>query len=55
MRDDPEMPVPGGSMRPDEAPIYETGVNAQVDDAIATKGAGDLRDLVYDGEIWTVD
>ena len=55
MRDDPEMPVPVGIMRAVEAPIYETGVNAQIEDAIATQGAGDLKDLVYDGEIWTVD
>ncbi len=55
MRDDPEMPVPVGILRSVEAPVYETGVNAQVEDAIATKGAGELKDLVYDGEIWTVD
>ncbi|MEM6671205.1 MAG: 2-oxoacid:ferredoxin oxidoreductase subunit beta [Planctomycetota bacterium] len=54
MRDDPEMPVPIGVFRDVAAPIYETGVRAQVDDAIATKGAGDLKDLVYSGEIWTV-
>ena len=55
MRDDPEMPVPVGVLRSVAAPNYETGVNAQVDDAIARKGAGDLKDLVYDGELWTVD
>ena len=55
MRDDPEMPVPVGVLRSVEAPIYETGVNAQVEDAIHQKGAGSLKDLVYDGELWTVE
>ena len=54
MRDDEQMPVPIGVFRNVEAPIYETGVHAQVEDAIARKGEGDLRDLVYAGEVWTV-
>ena len=55
MRDDPEMPVPVGIFRDVPAANYETGVNAQVEDAVAQKGAGELKDLVYSGEIWTVD
>jgi len=55
MREDAEMPVPIGIFRDVEATVYETAVNAQVEDAIATKGAGELKDLVHDGEIWTVD
>ena len=55
MRNDPEMPVPVGLFRSVEAPSYEVGVNAQVDDAIAKRGAGELKDLVYAGETWTVD
>jgi 2-oxoglutarate ferredoxin oxidoreductase subunit beta len=55
MRDDPEMPVPVGIFRDVDAPIYETGVNAQVDEAVARKGAGELKDLVHSGEIWTVE
>ena len=55
MREDPEMPIPIGIMRSSEAPNYEVGVNAQVDDAIAKKGKGELNDLVYAGEMWTVE
>lgn len=55
MRDDPEMPVPVGVFRDRDAAVYEVGVNAQVEDAIARKGAGEIRDLVHSGEIWTVD
>lgn len=55
MREDPEMPIPLGIMRTVTAPNYEIGVNAQVDDAIAKKGKGDLKDLVYAGEMWTVE
>ncbi|MEM8709691.1 MAG: thiamine pyrophosphate-dependent enzyme, partial [Planctomycetota bacterium] len=55
MKDDPEMPLPVGILRNVEAPNYETGVNAQVDEAVAKKGKGDLKDLVYAGEMWTVD
>lgn len=55
MRDDPEMPIPVGLFRSVEAPTYEIGVNAQNVDAVAKKGEGELKDLVYSGEIWTVD
>ncbi len=55
MREDPEMPIPIGVMRSVAAPNYEIGVNAQVDDAVAKKGKGDLKDLVYAGEMWTVE
>ena len=50
MRDDPEMPVPVGLFRSVEAPNYEIGVNAQVDEAVAAKGAGALEDLADDGD-----
>ena len=49
------MPVPIGILRNVAAPTYEVGVNAQVEDAIARKGKGDLKDLVYAGEMWTVE
>ncbi|MFT5733289.1 MAG: 2-oxoglutarate ferredoxin oxidoreductase subunit beta [Planctomycetota bacterium] len=55
MREDPEMPLPIGILRNVEAPNYEVGVNAQVEEAIARKGKGVLKDLVYAGEMWTVD
>tara|TARA_R110002126_G_scaffold91744_1_gene218170 strand:+ start:6790 stop:7794 length:1005 start_codon:yes stop_codon:yes gene_type:complete len=50
----PDMPQPLGVFRAVESTIYEEGVNAQVADAIAKKGAGELKDLVYAGERWKI-
>lgn len=55
MVDEPDMPLPVGIFRDVPADVYEAGVNAQIDDAVARKGAGNLKDLVYAGETWTVD
>lgn len=54
LSDDEEKPTPMGIFRAVEAPIYEVGVNAQVDAAIAKKGPGKIEDLVYAGERWTI-
>ena len=54
MRDDPEMPLPIGIFRQVEAPCYDVSVNAQVSEAVATRGPGQLKDLVYTSETWTV-
>jgi 2-oxoglutarate/2-oxoacid ferredoxin oxidoreductase subunit beta len=50
----PDMPQPLGVFRAVEATIYEEGVNAQVEAAIAKKGAGEMKDLVYAGERWKI-
>jgi 2-oxoglutarate ferredoxin oxidoreductase subunit beta len=48
------MPKPLGVFRSVEAPVYEEGVNAQVAQAIETKGEGQMKDLVYAGERWKI-
>jgi 2-oxoglutarate ferredoxin oxidoreductase subunit beta len=50
----PEMPQPLGIFRSIESTIYEEGVNAQVEAAIAKKGEGKLEDLVFAGERWKI-
>ena len=52
---DPSMPTPIGIFRSVEAPTYEDAANVQVQSAIAAKGAGRLQDLIYAGDMWTVD
>ncbi|MEO1698028.1 MAG: 2-oxoacid:ferredoxin oxidoreductase subunit beta [Planctomycetota bacterium] len=54
LSEDPDLPLPVGLFRDVPGAVYETGVNAQVEDAVATKGAGELKDLVYAGELWEV-
>ena len=54
LQDDPEMPNPIGIFRSVDAPIFDEGVNAQIDAAIEKKGTGSFRDLVYTGDTWKV-
>lgn len=49
------MPIPLGTFRDIEKPCYDTELHRQVDAVKAKKGAGNLRDLVYAGDMWTVD
>jgi 2-oxoglutarate ferredoxin oxidoreductase subunit beta len=50
----PEKPVPIGIFRAVEAPTYDQEINRQVATAIAKRGAGKLRDLIWAGETWEV-
>ncbi len=50
----PEMPVPMGVFRAVQRPVYSEAVLAQVEQAKAQRGAGDLRELYYASETWTV-
>ncbi len=50
----PHLPTPIGVFRDVSHPTYEDGVKAQVDFALAQQGAGNLHDLIYGGETWTV-
>lgn len=50
----PEYPVPIGVFRRVERPTLDTLADAQITDAIAEKGAGDLRALLFSGDTWTV-
>jgi len=51
----PEFPEPMGVFRDVERPVYDQGVNAQVQQAIADQGAGDLQKLFNSGDTWTVE
>jgi 2-oxoglutarate ferredoxin oxidoreductase subunit beta len=48
----PEFPVPVGVLRDIERPTHDQLVTAQIDDAVAKSGPGDLRKLLFSGETW---
>jgi len=48
------LPVALGVLRAVERPSYDTLVNDQVQQAIQSKGEGDLEALLNDGDSWTV-
>ena len=51
----PEFPEPLGIFRDVERPIYNEGVEAQVEEAISSKGEGELEALFDSGDTWTVE
>jgi 2-oxoglutarate ferredoxin oxidoreductase subunit beta len=51
----PEFPVPIGVIRNVPRPTHDELVDAQVRDAIARQGPGDLAKLLRSGETWTVE
>ncbi|MEZ6044994.1 MAG: 2-oxoacid:ferredoxin oxidoreductase subunit beta [Planctomycetaceae bacterium] len=51
----PEFPEPMGIFRSIERPVYDQQVAAQVEQTIASKGAGDLEALFNSGDTWTVE
>jgi 2-oxoglutarate ferredoxin oxidoreductase subunit beta len=55
MDQEPLKPRPIGIFRQVEAPVFEDGVHAQIDQEIEKKGRGSLEQLVYGGETWTVE
>ena len=50
----PEMPVPFGVFRNITKPTYDEMLEAQVQQAVKTKGKGNLKDLIYGPDTWTV-
>ncbi len=50
----PHFPMPMGVLYRTDKPTYEQLAHAQVDDAIAKQGAGDLNKLMYSGMVWEV-
>ncbi len=54
--DDPEspLPVPFGVLRAIEKPTYDDMMNQQIQNAIKQKGPGDLKNLIYGPDTWTV-
>lgn len=51
----PEFPEPIGVFRDVERPIYDAQVNAQVSEAVAKRGEGDLESLFNTGDTWMVE
>ncbi len=50
-----ELPTPIGIFRSVQGSIFERDVLGQVERVTAKSGKGDLKDLVYAGDLWTVD
>ncbi len=50
----PEMPVPFGVFRVVERPTYEELMEGQIKEVIKTRGKGNLKDLIYGYDTWTV-
>ena len=50
----PEFPVPVGVLRDVERPTHSDLVDAQIEQAKATSGEGDLAKVLLSGETWTV-
>ncbi len=51
----PDFPVPVGVLRDVRRPTHDELMTAQIDDAVARRGAGDIRRLLIAGETWTVE
>jgi 2-oxoglutarate ferredoxin oxidoreductase subunit beta len=50
----PEFPEPIGVFRDIQLPTFESQMQAQIDSAIAQRGAGDLNKLFNSGDTWQV-
>jgi 2-oxoglutarate/2-oxoacid ferredoxin oxidoreductase subunit beta len=50
----PAFPMPMGVLYRSEKPTYESLVHAQLDEAVAKQGVGDLTKLMYSGMVWEV-
>jgi 2-oxoglutarate ferredoxin oxidoreductase subunit beta len=53
--DYPEFPVAIGVLRAVQRPTYEELMAEQIEHAIQTEGAGDLKEIFLEGDTWTVD
>jgi 2-oxoglutarate ferredoxin oxidoreductase subunit beta len=51
----PDFPMPIGVLRRIEAPTVDAGIHRQIDEITERKGPGDLKEIIYSGNIWTVD
>ena len=51
----PEFPLPVGVLHEVDKPCYEDMLDQQVQDAIEARGPGDLEELLYSGDTWTVE
>jgi len=51
----PDFPLPVGVLRETEKACYEDMLSAEVDQAMAERGRGDLAELLHSGDTWTVE
>ena len=51
----PDFPLPVGVLRETEMPCYEEMLDREVQDAIESRGPGDLHALLHSGDTWQVD
>ena len=51
----PDFPMPIGILRRIDAPTVDAGIHAQIDEVTKRKGPGDLKNIIYSGNIWTVE
>jgi 2-oxoglutarate ferredoxin oxidoreductase subunit beta len=51
----PEFPVPVGVLRNVDRPTHDQLATAQIEDAIARSGKGDLQKLLLSGDTWTAN
>jgi 2-oxoglutarate ferredoxin oxidoreductase subunit beta len=52
--DFPQMPVPFGVLRAIERPTFDEMMESQIQEVVKTKGKGNLKDLIYGRDTWTV-
>jgi 2-oxoglutarate ferredoxin oxidoreductase subunit beta len=50
----PDYPIPTGVLTATEAPVYEDMLLDQEEQVIASKGRGNVSDLLRSGETWTI-
>jgi 2-oxoglutarate/2-oxoacid ferredoxin oxidoreductase subunit beta len=50
----PSYPMPMGVLYREDKPTYDAMANAQLDEARAKQGVGDLEKLMYSGMVWEV-
>jgi 2-oxoglutarate ferredoxin oxidoreductase subunit beta len=51
----PEFPVPVGVVRNITRPTHDQMLNDQIQQAVGSRGKGDLAELLHSGETWTVE
>ena len=50
-----DFPTPMGIFRQSDEPCFEEAVNGQIAAVRSKKGPGNVKDLIYAGDIWSVE
>jgi 2-oxoglutarate ferredoxin oxidoreductase subunit beta len=53
-RSEANMPQPIGVLRAVERPTFDGGIRVQADNVLRKLGGGDLKELLYSGDVWDV-